>query len=181
MSESSREAAREPSRETSTQDRPEGFRRVAALLAERRHAHSPVYLEVAARTAQEAADALGIPVDRVDVRWGDTRLPKASGVYGSSHTMGIGSAVLHAAQDAHRKLAAFGARVEGPLDLAGIMTRAGIAEIVGEGSFAVPGGAQNFNGKGTSFAMQTFGVTMVEQGVSQLVSVDLRRAEALVA
>ena len=45
---------------SATQERPEGFRRVAALLAERRHAHAPVFLEVAARTAQEAADALGV-------------------------------------------------------------------------------------------------------------------------
>ena len=46
-------------------DRPEGFRRVAAVLAERRHAHAPVFLEVAARTAQEAADALGIAVGQI--------------------------------------------------------------------------------------------------------------------
>ena len=46
-------------------DRPEGFRRVAALLVERRHAHAPVFLEVAARTAQEAADALGIRVGQI--------------------------------------------------------------------------------------------------------------------
>ena len=47
------------------QDRPEGFRRVTAVLAERRHAHAPVFLEVAARTAQEAADALGIAVGQI--------------------------------------------------------------------------------------------------------------------
>lgn len=47
------------------QDRPEGFRRVSALLAEQRHAHAPVFLEVAARTAQEAADALGISVGQI--------------------------------------------------------------------------------------------------------------------
>jgi prolyl-tRNA editing enzyme YbaK/EbsC (Cys-tRNA(Pro) deacylase) len=50
---------------TDLQDRPEGFRRVSALLAERRHAHAPVFLEVAARTAQEAADALGISVGQI--------------------------------------------------------------------------------------------------------------------
>lgn len=44
---------------------PEGFRRVAALLAERRHAHAPVFLDVAARTAQEAADALGITLGQI--------------------------------------------------------------------------------------------------------------------
>jgi len=47
------------------QDRPEGFRRVAALLAAQRHAHAPVFLDVAARTAQEAADALGIAVGQI--------------------------------------------------------------------------------------------------------------------
>lgn len=46
-------------------DRPEGFRRVAALLVERGHPHAPVYLDVAARTAQEAADALGVAVGQI--------------------------------------------------------------------------------------------------------------------
>jgi prolyl-tRNA editing enzyme YbaK/EbsC (Cys-tRNA(Pro) deacylase) len=46
-------------------ERPEGFRRVSAALAERAHAHAPVFLEVAARTAQEAADALGIEVGQI--------------------------------------------------------------------------------------------------------------------
>ncbi|CAN5855135.1 YbaK/EbsC family protein [soil metagenome] len=45
--------------------RPEGFRRVSELLAAQRHAHAPVFLEVAARTAQEAADALGISVGQI--------------------------------------------------------------------------------------------------------------------
>ena len=46
-------------------DRPEGFRRVAAALAERGHAHAPLWLEVAARTSQEAADALGVAVGQI--------------------------------------------------------------------------------------------------------------------
>jgi prolyl-tRNA editing enzyme YbaK/EbsC (Cys-tRNA(Pro) deacylase) len=45
--------------------RPEGFRRVAQALAERGHAHAPVWLEVSARTSQEAADALGIEVGQI--------------------------------------------------------------------------------------------------------------------
>jgi prolyl-tRNA editing enzyme YbaK/EbsC (Cys-tRNA(Pro) deacylase) len=48
-----------------TQDRPEGFRRVTQALAERGHPHSPVFLDVAARTAQEAADALGVSVGQI--------------------------------------------------------------------------------------------------------------------
>jgi prolyl-tRNA editing enzyme YbaK/EbsC (Cys-tRNA(Pro) deacylase) len=46
-------------------ERPEGFRRIAARLAERGHPHAPVWLEVAARTSQEAADALGVTVGQI--------------------------------------------------------------------------------------------------------------------
>src|SRR5947207_1832736 len=44
---------------------PEGVQRVAALLQDRGHAHSPVMLDGAARTAQQAADALGIAVGQI--------------------------------------------------------------------------------------------------------------------
>jgi prolyl-tRNA editing enzyme YbaK/EbsC (Cys-tRNA(Pro) deacylase) len=48
-----------------TEDRPEGFRRVVQALAERGHPHAPVWLEVSARTSQEAADALGVQVGQI--------------------------------------------------------------------------------------------------------------------
>ncbi|MCA3240406.1 MAG: YbaK/EbsC family protein [Rubrivivax sp.] len=44
--------------------RPEGFRRVAAALAAAGHA-GPRWLDVAARTSQEAADALGVSVGQI--------------------------------------------------------------------------------------------------------------------
>jgi prolyl-tRNA editing enzyme YbaK/EbsC (Cys-tRNA(Pro) deacylase) len=46
-------------------ERPEGFRRVAAALAAAGHAQAPVWLEIAARTSQEAADALGVAVGQI--------------------------------------------------------------------------------------------------------------------
>ena len=49
----------------SLQERPEGFKRVTQWLAERGHPHVPVYLDVAARTSQEAADALGVGVGQI--------------------------------------------------------------------------------------------------------------------
>lgn len=52
-------------KDVDSQDRPEGFRRVSALLEQRRHGHAPVFLEIAARTAQEAADALGVQVGQI--------------------------------------------------------------------------------------------------------------------
>lgn len=46
-------------------ERPEGFQRVARALAERGHPHVPLWLDVAARTSQEAADALGVQVGQI--------------------------------------------------------------------------------------------------------------------
>ena len=46
-------------------ERPEGFRRVAQILKELGHTRAPVFMEVAARTAQEAADALGISIGQI--------------------------------------------------------------------------------------------------------------------
>jgi prolyl-tRNA editing enzyme YbaK/EbsC (Cys-tRNA(Pro) deacylase) len=45
--------------------RPEGVRRIAQLLAERGHAHAPLWLEAGARTSQQAADALGVLVGQI--------------------------------------------------------------------------------------------------------------------
>lgn len=44
---------------------PEGFQRVRAALAALGHPHAPVWLEVSARTSQEAADALGVSVGQI--------------------------------------------------------------------------------------------------------------------
>ncbi|QDL36239.1 YbaK/EbsC family protein [Rhodoferax sediminis] len=44
---------------------PEGVRRVAAALQAQGHPHAPVMLDDAARTAQQAADALGIAVGQI--------------------------------------------------------------------------------------------------------------------
>lgn len=44
---------------------PEGVQRVSAFLAERGHAHAPRMLSEAARTAQEAAEALGVDIGQI--------------------------------------------------------------------------------------------------------------------
>jgi len=44
---------------------PEGVQRVARTLQDKGHPHPPVMLDGAARTAQEAADALGISVGQI--------------------------------------------------------------------------------------------------------------------
>jgi xanthine dehydrogenase YagR molybdenum-binding subunit len=127
-----------------------------------------------------AADVLGVPTERVSVRWGDTNLPTTGPVYGSSHTMGTGGAVKLAAEDARRKLEVYGAAKEGSLDLAALMARANVEEVVGEGKLTMPGDAPaSFNGAGTPYAMQTWGVTFVEVGVDRdLGTIRFRRAVA---
>jgi prolyl-tRNA editing enzyme YbaK/EbsC (Cys-tRNA(Pro) deacylase) len=49
----------------SVRQRPEGFQRVSQALAAGGHAHAPLWLEIAARTAQEAADALGVALGQI--------------------------------------------------------------------------------------------------------------------
>ena len=44
---------------------PEGVQKVAALLQAKGHPHSPVMLDDAARTAQQAADALGVGIGQI--------------------------------------------------------------------------------------------------------------------
>ena len=46
-------------------DYPEGFTRVTRALADLGHPHAPVWLDAAARTAQEAADALGVSLGQI--------------------------------------------------------------------------------------------------------------------
>ncbi|MEJ7928676.1 YbaK/EbsC family protein [Ramlibacter sp. AN1015] len=47
------------------QSLPEGMQRVARLLQSRGHPHMPRMLDAAARTAQQAADALGVHVGQI--------------------------------------------------------------------------------------------------------------------
>jgi xanthine dehydrogenase YagR molybdenum-binding subunit len=144
--------------------------------------------------AQIAADVLGIDPGRVTTRHGDTNLPQAGPTYGSSSTMGVGSAVLRGAEDIRAQLA----RAAGlsPVDLeasngelrkrgagagvplARIMEQAGLKEMVGEGRFSLPNNAQ-FDGDGslTPYAMRTFGAIFLEVGVDpELGLLRLRRA-----
>jgi xanthine dehydrogenase YagR molybdenum-binding subunit len=55
---------------------------------------------------QVAADALGLPPDRVDVHLGDTRLPASHGAIGSSTMANAGASVLLAAKAARDKAVA---------------------------------------------------------------------------
>ena len=52
--------------------------------------------------------------------------------------------------------------------VADVLRQAGASELVGEGTFALPGGAPfEGDGKGTPYSMRTFGVIFVEVGVDR--------------
>jgi len=77
--------------------------------------------------------------------------------------MGTGSAVAAAARDVSKQLAELGLDGRDPLDA---LDRAGIDELVGEGTFELPGGSQfNQDGAGTPYAIRTWGVIFTEVGV----------------
>ena len=112
---------------------------------------------------QIAADELGISPDQVEMRWGDTDLPRTGPTYGSSTTVGTGSAVAAAARDVTKQLAELGQGGRDPFEA---LDRAGLDELIGEGSFELPGGAGfNADGAGTPYAIRTWGVIFTEVGV----------------
>ena len=123
---------------------------------------------------QIAAGVLGLPLDRVSTLMGDTRLPEAGPTYGSSSTMGVGAAVLRAAEAVRAKLARLAnfppeevemsdghLRRRGALDgttIVDAMREAGTKEIVGSGKF-------DPEETGNGLALRTFGAVFVEVGV----------------
>jgi xanthine dehydrogenase YagR molybdenum-binding subunit len=135
---------------------------------------------------QIAAGVLGLPLDKVTSLMGDTRLPEAGPTYGSSSTMGVGGAVLRAAEDVRAKLARHANLPPGEVEMtdgrlrrkggtdgptiAEIMREAGIDEIVGTGKF-------DPKDSGNDLALRTFGAIFVEVGVDpELGLLRLRRA-----
>ena len=90
--------------------RPEGFQRVAAALAQQGHPHAPLWLEVAARTSQEAADALGVEVGQIAKSVIFRRKAQEGSADGSAD-----SAVLVVASGDRRVDEALVAAITGPL------------------------------------------------------------------
>lgn len=132
--------------------------------------------------AQIAADGLGLPLERVEFRAGDSRLPDAGIAGGSGHTATAGMAIHGAGADVVAKLAAlamedgrsplFGAGNAGVVARDGrlhrrddesrsesyeeILQRVGLAEIEGRGSSASDPAAQE------AYAMHAHGAVFAE-------------------
>ena len=121
---------------------------------------------------QIAGEVLGLEPGLVSCLMGDTSLPQAGPTYGSSSTMGVGAAVIAAAEDVLATLSERSGRELGTAPgagaLAAAMGAAGLEQLVGAGSFAPE--------QDGAYALHTFGAVFVEVGIDpELGLVRLRR------
>jgi xanthine dehydrogenase YagR molybdenum-binding subunit len=131
--------------------------------------------------AQVAADVLGVEVNQVSARLGDTAFPEASPTTGSSSTMSVGSAVMDAATKLRARLAGL-ASTQGVAadDFVAAMRRAGVEEVVADGSWS-PGAGVAFDasGRASGRTMHGYGAVFVEVAVDpDLGLVRMRRCVA---
>jgi xanthine dehydrogenase YagR molybdenum-binding subunit len=106
---------------------------------------------------QIAADILGVPVERVGIAWGDTRLPPAPMQGGSTSTLSVGSAVQDGAQMLKRKLAEAGAAT--PADYARTVAELGVDRVSVIGEYAPSQDA--------SAALYSFGAVFAEVRIDE--------------
>jgi xanthine dehydrogenase YagR molybdenum-binding subunit len=141
---------------------------------------------------QIAADVLGLPVERVRLVLGDTTLPEAGGTFGSSTTMGVGSAVYDAATKLKARLTQLmgGKAPDSPAAYDEILAQhildrlsaesawspgtpverigldAGVRALAAEGSWS-PGANASALGEVPDWSMHTFGAVFAEVRVDQ--------------
>ena len=124
---------------------------------------------------QIAAEVLGIPAERIELRRGDTSLPETGGTFGSSTTMCVGSAVADAAEKLKARVAtlatASGAGGKSgavpPERWGALLGELGVAEVVAEGAFAPDGAPYDLNGSRSRYAILTWGAVFVEMEVDE--------------
>jgi xanthine dehydrogenase YagR molybdenum-binding subunit len=139
---------------------------------------------------QIAGEVLGLDPKQVLAVAGDSDLPYSGPTYGSGTTISTGAAVQQAAQRVRAKLARLAGWPTEEITMQGgqiihgdkshtireVLGEAGVAELVSDGAFDLPGGAPVDMGS-SEFPARTFGVIFVEVGVDQeLGLLRLRRA-----
>jgi xanthine dehydrogenase YagR molybdenum-binding subunit len=114
---------------------------------------------------QIAADALGVAPTRTRLVLGDTTLPTAFGSYGSSTTIGVGSAVLDAARTLRARLneLAPDASAE-PRSYGQLLAEHGFERLCADGAWA-PGGSPL--GELEDVSIHTFGAVFAEVRIDE--------------
>jgi xanthine dehydrogenase YagR molybdenum-binding subunit len=118
---------------------------------------------------QIAADALGVPIDRVRLSLGDTKLPETGGTFGSSTTLGVGSAVHDAATKLKSKLLELAKRKGGELaetSYGKILAQSGKQKLSAEGHWS-PGAEASPLGEAKDWSMASFGAVFAEVRVDE--------------
>ncbi|HEY3203688.1 MAG TPA: xanthine dehydrogenase family protein molybdopterin-binding subunit, partial [Thermoanaerobaculia bacterium] len=116
---------------------------------------------------QVAADALGLPVERVTFELGDTNFPAAPVAGGSNSTASVSEAILEAAAAAKSKLAALASSDPKSLSLtperiSELLSRAGLPSVEAEASVSLD------EEKSKAFAFQSFGAQFCEVKIDPL-------------
>jgi xanthine dehydrogenase YagR molybdenum-binding subunit len=109
--------------------------------------------------AMIAAAALGLPLDRVGLAYGDSRLPRAPVSAGSQTIASLGSAIRLAAEAARRRLAELSAGAPDPTAWAELFARHG--PVVGEATYEPP------EKEARSHAPHAFGAQFCEVRVAE--------------
>jgi len=126
---------------------------------------------------QIASDVLGVPVEKIRLVLGDTALPETGGTFGSSTTLGLGSAVKDACEKLKARLFSI---APGATDLSKALAGTGVDQVSADGSWKPHGDAVFDAGGGTSgYSMHTWGAIFVEVAVDEALGlVRMRRAVA---
>ncbi|MEO8449235.1 MAG: xanthine dehydrogenase family protein molybdopterin-binding subunit [Gemmatimonadota bacterium] len=113
---------------------------------------------------QIAADALGVPVDQVDLIYGDTDLPEAGGTFGSATTLSVGSAVLDAATRLKARLIELGGEPElSPAEYTEVLKLRGLEQLTIDGGWSPQ--------QGNEYSMQCFGAVFAEVRVDERIPI----------
>ena len=111
---------------------------------------------------QIAADVLGLPAAQARLILGDTTLPEAGPTYGSSTTLGLGSAVHDAATKLKQKLTELAGDPVTPDAYADLLKRRRLENLSAEASWKPDG-----EGESKEWSMYTFGAVFVEVRVDE--------------
>ena len=111
---------------------------------------------------QIAAEVLNLPVERVQLKWGNTDLPDAPMTAGSTTTLSFGSAVHDAASKLRDKLKTLAGSEElAPEAYGEWVRRSGATSLVVDGEWA-PGGDSDAIGQPKTKALNSYGAVFVE-------------------
>jgi xanthine dehydrogenase YagR molybdenum-binding subunit len=117
---------------------------------------------------QIAAEVLGIPADLIHLRLGDTSLPETGGTFGSSTTIGVGSAVYDGASKLKRSVLDLngGIMPVSQREISEFLSQRGLDRVSADGSWS-PGPNANGLGEVPDWSMDTFGAVFTEVRIDQ--------------